>query len=70
MGVFREHSHVVECVAFSPPNIVPLTPEAEKTKKNTQTSGTYIASGSRDKTIRIWETTTQQCIFMMVILIF
>jgi len=65
LGVFREHTHVVECIAFSPPNVVPLTPEAEKNKKKTQHSGVYIASGSRDKSIRIWETATHQCIFML-----
>lgn len=65
IGVFREHTHVVECIAFSPANIVPLTQEAEKNRKKNQQSGIYIASGSRDKTIRIWETSTHQCIFML-----
>jgi len=65
MGVLREHTHVVECVAFSPSNLVPLTPEAEKNKGKHQHAGAFIASGSRDKTVRIWETATQQCIFML-----
>ena len=66
MGVLREHTHVVECIAFSPTNVVPLTPEAEKNKKKAQPHGAFIASGSRDKTVRVWETSTQQCIFMLV----
>ena len=66
MGVLREHTHVVECIAFSPANLVPLTPEAEKNKGKHQHAGAFIASGSRDKTVRIWETATQQCIFMLV----
>jgi len=65
IAVLREHTHVVECIAFSPPNVIPLTEEAQKAKKKIQTSATYIASGSRDKTIRIWEVATQQCLFVL-----
>jgi len=65
LAVLREHTHVVECIAFSPPNVVPLTEEARKNRKKSQVSGTYIASGSRDKTIRLWEVATQQCIFVL-----
>eukprot|EP01132_Coremiostelium_polycephalum_P000700 gene700-863_t len=74
---FREHSHVVECLAFSPANIVEIpgsllsTPEG-KAKFKAGAGGTqfgtigYLASGSRDKTIKIWELATGRCILTLI----
>ncbi|EFA74819.1 putative dynein regulator [Heterostelium album PN500] len=70
---FREHSHVVECLAYSPANIVEVpgsllsTPEG-KAKAKAGAGGTsfgqagYLATGSRDKTIKIWELATGRCL--------
>eukprot|EP01133_Synstelium_polycarpum_P000194 gene194-233_t len=70
---FREHSHVVECLAYSPANIVEIpgsllsTPEG-KAKAKVGAGGTsfgqsgYLATGSRDKTIKIWELATGRCL--------
>ena len=38
-----------------------------KRVKKTNMSGAYLASGSRDRTIKIWEVATQQCIFTLVV---
>eukprot|EP00011_Vannellida_sp_DIVA3-517-6-12_P009570 CAMPEP_0114608990 /NCGR_PEP_ID=MMETSP0168-20121206/2860_1 /TAXON_ID=95228 ORGANISM="Vannella sp., Strain DIVA3 517/6/12" /NCGR_SAMPLE_ID=MMETSP0168 /ASSEMBLY_ACC=CAM_ASM_000044 /LENGTH=402 /DNA_ID=CAMNT_0001819899 /DNA_START=92 /DNA_END=1297 /DNA_ORIENTATION=- len=63
-GVLREHTHVVECIAFSPANIVSLDQEG-RTKRGAVPMGTFVASGARDKTIRIWEVNTAQCLFVL-----
>eukprot|EP01095_Lingulamoeba_sp_RSL-Kostka_P011113 TRINITY_DN4152_c0_g1_i1.p1 TRINITY_DN4152_c0_g1~~TRINITY_DN4152_c0_g1_i1.p1 ORF type:complete len:406 (+),score=132.85 TRINITY_DN4152_c0_g1_i1:122-1339(+) len=65
VGVLREHSHDVECIAFSPPNFDPLTEDRKGKKKKKLPQGAYLASGSRDKTIKIWEVSTQQCILTL-----
>eukprot|EP01102_Stenamoeba_stenopodia_P008658 TRINITY_DN2516_c0_g1_i2.p1 TRINITY_DN2516_c0_g1~~TRINITY_DN2516_c0_g1_i2.p1 ORF type:complete len:402 (+),score=72.61 TRINITY_DN2516_c0_g1_i2:329-1534(+) len=61
ISVLREHTHVVECIAFSPATVIPLV-EGGKTPKG---SGAYIASGSRDKTIKIWDVGTGQSIMTL-----
>ncbi|KAF9808857.1 hypothetical protein IEO21_07722 [Rhodonia placenta] len=61
---FRGHEHTIEVVAFAP--IVAYTairelgglPDKDRTKR----SGTYLATGSRDKTIKIWDTQSGQMI--------
>lgn len=63
--ILRDHSHVVECVAFAPPNLIPLPGLETNEKDGKEKSGVlkgYIASGSRDKTIKIWELATGKCV--------
>ncbi|KAJ1551077.1 protein with putative role during mitosis, partial [Cladochytrium tenue] len=64
--VLRGHEHVVECVVFAPvsstPNIRELAGIDPKSKE-AAVVGQYLASGSRDKTIKIWDSTTGQCLF-------
>eukprot|EP01111_Echinosteliopsis_oligospora_P009434 TRINITY_DN2762_c0_g1_i1.p1 TRINITY_DN2762_c0_g1~~TRINITY_DN2762_c0_g1_i1.p1 ORF type:complete len:419 (+),score=101.13 TRINITY_DN2762_c0_g1_i1:87-1343(+) len=72
--VLRDHAHVVECVALAPPHVVfPFnSTETSSTKDDTKTtisnnnnlSSTkgYLASGSRDKTIKIWDLSTGKCV--------
>lgn len=58
----RAHEHDVEVVAFAPiaayPAIRELAgiPNADRTKR----PGLYLASGARDKTIKLWDTQTGQ----------
>ncbi|KAI8803524.1 nuclear distribution protein PAC1 [Cladochytrium replicatum] len=68
-GELRGHEHVVECIAFAPISsyaaIRELTGIEIKGSKDQQSPGLFMASGSRDKTIKIWDTTTMQCLFTM-----
>jgi len=63
----REHDHVVECVAWAPESAVPNICAAAgiEVRKN-EASGPYLVSGSRDKTLRIWDVSTQQCLFTLI----
>ncbi|KYQ89824.1 putative dynein regulator [Tieghemostelium lacteum] len=73
LNTYREHQHVVECLAFSPANIIDIpgsmaaTPES-KSKVKQGSGGNqlgtcgYLATGSRDKTIKIWELATGRCL--------
>jgi len=54
----REHDHVVECIAWAPEAATAAIKEAA----GTETTGPYLASGSRDKSIKIWDATTGQCL--------
>lgn len=56
--MLKEHTHVVECVAFSK-GIKPAGEGPSRTKG--EPSGLLLASGSRDKSIKIWDTQTGQC---------
>ncbi|KAJ3078743.1 protein with putative role during mitosis, partial [Quaeritorhiza haematococci] len=62
----RGHEHVVECVIFAPTSsyqyIRELIGAAETKTKDHPVPGQYVISGSRDKTIKIWDTTTSQCL--------
>jgi platelet-activating factor acetylhydrolase IB subunit alpha len=82
----REHSHVIECLAWAPasagPHIneaasgtampthnaedsdSPITPAAAVAVG--KLNGPFLASGSRDKTIRFWDVSTGQCLFVLV----
>ncbi|KAM9969707.1 hypothetical protein ACTFIR_001543 [Dictyostelium discoideum] len=73
LATYREHSHVVECLAFSTANIIDIpgsllsTPEGKSKVKqgpggNLVGQCGYLATGSRDKTIKIWELATGRCL--------
>jgi len=64
--VMRDHTHYIECVAFSPATLTSLDAPDGKTYKGKSGSGVFLASGSRDKTIKIWETATGQCIMTLI----
>jgi len=61
----KEHSHYIECLAFSPSTLIQLETSDNKIFKG-KGSGSFLASGSRDKTIKIWETSTGQCILTLI----
>lgn len=60
----RGHENVVETVVFAPVVAYAAIQELasiEATDRN-KTPGQYVATGSRDKTIRIWSTSSGQCL--------
>ncbi|KAK9719769.1 Lissencephaly-1 [Basidiobolus ranarum] len=61
----RGHEHVVECAIFAPTLAYPFIKELiginGTTTKEQPLPGQYIASGSRDKTIKLWDA-SGQCI--------
>jgi len=61
----RDHTHYIECLDFSPSTLSTLEFEG-KTYKGKGTVGNFLASGSRDKTIKIWETATGTCIMTLI----
>eukprot|EP01117_Protostelium_nocturnum_P020668 TRINITY_DN9411_c0_g1_i1.p1 TRINITY_DN9411_c0_g1~~TRINITY_DN9411_c0_g1_i1.p1 ORF type:complete len:407 (-),score=78.71 TRINITY_DN9411_c0_g1_i1:28-1248(-) len=65
--VMRDHSHYIECLAFSPSTVGSLTtPDGNTFKGKTGASSNFLASGSRDKTIKIWESATGLCIATLI----
>ncbi|KAF9157978.1 protein with putative role during mitosis [Actinomortierella ambigua] len=66
----RGHDHVVECLAFAPVNTYPFIRELlgmdpKANAKETPMPGQYIVTGSRDKTIKLWDM-TGQCIHTFI----
>lgn len=50
----RDHDHVVECVAWAPESAtVPINEAAGHDNRKGAHLGPFLASGSRDKTIRV-----------------
>jgi len=64
--VMREHTHYIECLAFSPASLSVFEAPDGKQYKGKAVPGNFLASGSRDKTIKIWETATGLCIATLV----
>lgn len=52
----RDHDHVVECISWAPESAHPYINEAAGGGDNKKGShlGPFLASGSRDKTIRVY----------------
>jgi len=68
----REHEHVVECVAWAPEAATQAINEAATqsmegdNKKSSSHVGPFLASGSRDKSIKVWDVGTGQCLFTLL----
>ncbi|KAF8467636.1 WD40-repeat-containing domain protein [Kalaharituber pfeilii] len=52
------HEHVIECAVFAPPAAYPYLAQMAGLKKppTATSSSEFVATGSRDKTIRLWDT--------------
>ncbi|CAG8905910.1 unnamed protein product [Penicillium egyptiacum] len=57
-STFLGHEHYIECVAFAPPTSYPHFAALAGLKKPPPASSPaeFVATGSRDKTIRLWDT--------------
>ncbi|PSN53308.1 Lissencephaly-1 [Blattella germanica] len=63
----RDHDHVVECIAWAPENASSAINEAAGAdNKKGAHAGPFLASGSRDKTIKVWDVGTGMCLFTLV----
>lgn len=61
----REHDHVVECIAWAPESAYQAIKEA--CSENTGLgSGPFLASGSRDKSIKVWDVSSGTCLFSLL----
>jgi len=60
----RGHDHVIECITYAPINSYQAIRELTDIKENSQEEvpGHFIFSGSRDKSIRLWDTFHNQCL--------
>jgi len=65
-AVLREHDHYVECIALSPASLTELETPEGVIFKGRPGPGNFLASGSRDRTIIIWEMSTAMKIMMLV----
>jgi len=65
--VMRDHTHYIECLQFSPATLATIdTPDGKSYKGKPSYGGNFLVSGSRDKTIKVWETATGQCILTLI----
>ncbi|VEN63023.1 unnamed protein product [Callosobruchus maculatus] len=63
----RAHDHVVECVAWAPDaSAAPINEAAGADNRKGAHRGPFLASGSRDKTIRIWDVGAGVALFVLV----
>jgi len=61
-----DHSHVIETLAWAPDKSVQVINEATGNDSKQALPGPFLVSGSRDKTIKIWEANTGVCLMTLV----
>ncbi|ESO91742.1 hypothetical protein LOTGIDRAFT_217241 [Lottia gigantea] len=61
----REHEHTVECLAWAPESAYPSIGEASGSDSK-KSPGPFIVSGSRDKTMKMWDVGSGICLFTLV----
>lgn len=63
----RGHEHVVECIAWAPDVALPHIADAceIERKKGGPQPGPFLISGSRDKTIKLWDALTGICLMTL-----
>lgn len=66
-GELREHEHVIECLAWAPSSSSGVICEAANIDiKKIHNPGPFVVSGSRDKTIKVWDISCEMCLFTLV----
>jgi platelet-activating factor acetylhydrolase IB subunit alpha len=58
----RGHEHVVEDLAFVSEESFPKSNNNHESKKHMETVRDYLASGGRDRTVRLWSIATASCV--------
>uniref|UniRef100_T1I273 WD_REPEATS_REGION domain-containing protein n=1 Tax=Rhodnius prolixus TaxID=13249 RepID=T1I273_RHOPR len=62
----RGHDHVVECIGWAPESSYSAVNEAAGAdNKKGAYEGPFLASGSRDKTIKVWDVSRGICLFTL-----
>lgn len=63
----QEHAHVVECISWAPESSYSSISEPTRYEtKISDKSGPFLLSGSRDKTIKMWDVSTGMCLMTLV----
>lgn len=69
----KDHDHTVECIAWAPEsayaNVLEATSPNQKSDRTTATTTTgssFLISGSRDKTIKVWDVNVGSCLFTLI----
>jgi len=68
----RDHDHVVECIAWAPEAATQAINEAATAaaggdnKNSFSHVGPFLASGSRDKSVKVWDVSTGLCLFSLL----
>ncbi|XP_054168312.1 lissencephaly-1 homolog isoform X1 [Oppia nitens] len=68
-STLKDHDHTVECIAWAPDSASNSLNEAiddVKSKRNNKLFGPFLASGSRDKTIKVWDVSVGVCLFTLI----
>ncbi|XP_065663899.1 lissencephaly-1 homolog isoform X2 [Hydra vulgaris] len=60
-----DHDHVVETVAWAPQKSAQYINETTGNDKSNFHSGSFLASGSRDKKIKVWDGNSGVCLFTL-----
>lgn len=62
----QEHAHVVECISWAPESSYSSISEPTRYEtKISDKSGPFLLSGSRDKTIKMWDVSTGMCLMTL-----
>ncbi|XP_022667088.1 lissencephaly-1 homolog isoform X2 [Varroa destructor] len=64
----REHDNTVECIAWAPASAIEAINHAaapDNASGDKKRQGPFLASGSRDKLIKIWDASTGQCLITL-----
>lgn len=67
--VLKDHDHTVECISWAPESAFPSVCEAagSDNKCNSgRSTGPFLVSGSRDKTIKVWDVNAGVCLFTLI----
>ncbi|KOX75516.1 Lissencephaly-1 like protein [Melipona quadrifasciata] len=62
----RDHEHVVECIAWAPDSARASINAAAGADNKGAHEGPFLASGSRDKVIRVWDVGAGVCLFTLL----
>lgn len=63
----KDHDHTVECISWAPESATSNIQEATSpNQKSDRTGGPFLISGSRDKTIKVWDVGLGTCLFTLI----